>query len=83
MATPKRKNNIGQPEIMVAEMAIGRDCVTFAFPKSILAQVSTNGKQVFYCVTGGIVQISGNVPSATMPAFALADDDFVPQVGQQ
>lgn len=78
----KTKKKIGQPEIMVAETNIGRDCVTFSLPKSILSQMSLNGKQAYFCVTNGIVQISGDVPAAAMPIMVLNEEAFLPQVGQ-
>lgn len=78
---PKRKIN-GQPQIMVAETVIGRDCVTFSLPKSILSEVPLANGKAYFCVTNGIVQISGEVPCATMPVFAANDDSFVPQVPQ-
>lgn len=76
-----KKKKIGQPEIMVAETIIGRDAVTFSLPKSVLSQVSLNGKQAFFCITNGIIQISGDVPAATMPVMVMNDDAFMPQQG--
>jgi hypothetical protein len=79
MANIKVKK-IGQPEIMVAQTIIGRDCVTFSLPKSILAHVNIGGDKSFFCITNGVIQISGDIPIAVMPAMTLTEDSFMPQV---
>lgn len=75
--TTKRKN-IGQPEIMVAQTIIGRDSVTICLPKSILSQVNMNAGNSFFCITNGVIQISGDVPSAVMPPLVLDESSYVP-----
>ena len=73
-----KRKNIGQPEIMVAETTIGKDNVTFSLPKSILNDINLD-KQSYFCITNGIIQISGEVPSATIPIMSLNEDSFMPQ----
>ncbi len=80
MAQLKTTKKIGQPEIMVGEAIIGRDCVTFALPKTILSQITLNSKQVYFCLTNGVIQISGEVPAAAMPITVLDEASFMPQV---
>jgi hypothetical protein len=75
----KKSKRIGQPEIMVAETVIGRDCVTFSLPKRILSQISLNSNQAYFCVTNGVIQISGDIPAAQMPIMVLSEESFLPQ----
>lgn len=75
----KTRKNIGQPDIMVAETIIGKDVVTFSLPKSVLAQVNIASGRSFFCITNGIIQISGDVPNAHIPVMALTEDAFIPQ----
>ena len=75
----KNKFKIGQPEFRIAETTIGRDCVTFSLPKNVLSQIDLDGKNAFFCITNGIIQISGAVPAATMPMIVLTEESFAPQ----
>ena len=74
------KNKIGQPIIMVAETIIGRDCVTFSLPKSILNQVNIDSNKSYFCITNGVIQISGDAPNAVIPPLVLSEDSYIPQV---
>ena len=79
MATPAKKQKIGQPEIMVAQTSIGRDSVVIAFPKAILSQMNLANGDTFFCITNGVAQVSGQIPNAVMPPMILDEDAFVPQ----
>jgi hypothetical protein len=78
----KPTKSIGQPEIMVAETQIVRDAVVISFPKSILNKVPIENGRAFFCVTNGVLQVSGKVPSAVMPMAVISDEGFMPQGGQ-
>jgi hypothetical protein len=76
---PKTKTRIGQPEIMVAQTNISRDAVTITFPKSILMQTNIENGVTYFCLTNGILQVSGEKPAAEIPVLTLADEAFMPQ----
>jgi hypothetical protein len=79
MNSLKTKQKIGQPEIMVAQTNISRDAVTITFPKSILLHTDITNGVTYFCMTNGVLQVSGDKPVAEIPMLTLEDEAFIPQ----
>jgi hypothetical protein len=75
---PSRKK-LNQVKFFKAPIIQGQTSISIELPQSVAKHVKLDGKEVYWTITNGIIQISGVEPTLTIPILLNNPRNFLAQ----